>query len=272
MILKKIIKLIYFFILSLIIIQPSFAQQGGVIIYSNSFESPQDTIGWSGYGMINFNSDVPPDGGNQSLYISGGCFVPHAQIELGPFYKDGYYILQCWGKDLQIGGAVSINVMDSISNQVNVVVNNKEWTHYESAETLFCSSGNKIVLSIIAGGFIPSAILVDLIEIVKVSHPTSVAKNNDKNRTHTFELLQNYPNPFNPSTTISYQLSTVSKVSLKVYDVLGREVAALVNEVQSAGEHSTQFEVGNRQIPSGVYFYQLKSGEYISTKKMIILK
>ncbi len=91
-------------------------------------------------------------------------------------------------------------------------------------------------------------------------------------RLPSFNLKQNYPNPFNPTTTISYQLSAVSKVSLKVYDVLGREVTTLVNEVQSAGEHSTQFAMGNRQIPSGIYFYQLKAGEYISTKKMIILK
>ena len=73
------------------------------IIYSNSFESPQDTVGMRGNGMIEFSSDVPPGSGIKSLYISGGCIWPHASIELGPFYKDGLFLLRCWGKDLEIG-------------------------------------------------------------------------------------------------------------------------------------------------------------------------
>ena len=88
-----------------------------------------------------------------------------------------------------------------------------------------------------------------------------------------FTLYQNYPNPFNPATTISYQLSAVSKVSLKVYDLLGREVAALVNEVQSPGSYSVQFGNNfNNGLTSGVYFYKLSAGNYIQIKKMILLK
>ncbi len=88
-----------------------------------------------------------------------------------------------------------------------------------------------------------------------------------------FDLNQNYPNPFNPSTTISYQLSAVSKVSLKVYDVLGREVATLVNEVQSPGNYSVQ--LGNNSnigLTSGIYFYKLIADNYVQIKKMILLK
>ncbi len=87
-----------------------------------------------------------------------------------------------------------------------------------------------------------------------------------------FYLSQNYPNPFNPSTVISYQLSVASKVSLKVYDLLGREVETLVNEVQLPGSYNSQFSIRNYQLPSGVYFYRLQAGEFSETKKMILIK
>ncbi len=86
-----------------------------------------------------------------------------------------------------------------------------------------------------------------------------------------FSLEQNYPNPFNPETTIGYQLSVVYHVSLKVYDVLGREIATLVDEVKQPGKYSTLFTL-HSSFASGVYFYILQAGEYISTKKMVLLK
>lgn len=85
-----------------------------------------------------------------------------------------------------------------------------------------------------------------------------------------YSLSQNYPNPFNPSTTISYQLPRNAFVVLKVYDVLGREVETLVNERQSAGNHSVVFNASN--LPSGVYFYRLQSGPYHNAKELLLLK
>ena len=89
-----------------------------------------------------------------------------------------------------------------------------------------------------------------------------------------FTLEQNYPNPFNPSTTISYQLPTAGNVILKVYDVLGNEVATLVSEYKLAGSYEVEFNstVGSHQLANGVYFYQLKAGDYNETKKMILIK
>jgi len=91
-----------------------------------------------------------------------------------------------------------------------------------------------------------------------------------------FVLLQNYPNPFNPETVISYQLAATSKVSLKVYDVLGNEIATLVNEEKQPGSYqvsfNTQQTTNNRQLSSGVYFYQLHAGSFVQTKKFIVLK
>jgi hypothetical protein len=85
-----------------------------------------------------------------------------------------------------------------------------------------------------------------------------------------FNLMQNYPNPFNPSTVISYQLPVSSDVTLKVYDIIGKKIATLVNEYTLAGKYEVEFNAST--LPSGVYFYQLKAGSYVSTKKMILLK
>ncbi len=85
-----------------------------------------------------------------------------------------------------------------------------------------------------------------------------------------FELSQNYPNPFNPTTTIKFSIPNEKFVSLKVYDMLGREVSTLVNEVKFAGNYSVQFDAAN--LPSGIYFYTLHAGTYTATKKMILMK
>ena len=90
-----------------------------------------------------------------------------------------------------------------------------------------------------------------------------------------FALSQNYPNPFNPSTKISWQSAIGSWQTLKVYDIMGNEVATLVNEYRPAGKYEIEFIVGqdsNPDIASGVYFYQLKSGSLVQTKKMVLLK
>lgn len=85
-----------------------------------------------------------------------------------------------------------------------------------------------------------------------------------------YNLMQNYPNPFNPTTTINYSLQMSSVTTLKVYDVLGREVKTLVNERQTAGLHSVTFNA--EDLPSGVYFYRLTAGSFVDTKKLLLLK
>ena len=89
-----------------------------------------------------------------------------------------------------------------------------------------------------------------------------------------FELGQNYPNPFNPTTTIEYSIPNVGaseqNVQLKIYDVLGRKVATLINQKQSPGNYKVKFDAS--KLNSGVYFYTLRTGDFVSTKKMIIMK
>ncbi len=83
-------------------------------------------------------------------------------------------------------------------------------------------------------------------------------------------LDQNYPNPFNPSTSIQYAVSSWQFVSLKVYDVLGNEVVTLVNEEKPAGNYEVEFN--GEGLTSGIYFYQLRAGNFIETKKMVLLR
>lgn len=89
---------------------------------------------------------------------------------------------------------------------------------------------------------------------------------------NSFNLEQNFPNPFNPETVINYSLTEGSFVSLKIYDVLGREILSLVNEFQNAGIHKTILNMDKYDYSSGVYFYQLRTGNLFETKKMIYLK
>jgi len=87
-----------------------------------------------------------------------------------------------------------------------------------------------------------------------------------------FSLSQNYPNPFNPSTKINYEIKSSGFVSLKVFDLLGKEVATLVNEKQNAGSYVVDFNSTEFNLPSGIYFYTLNAGEFKETRKMVLVK
>lgn len=113
----------------------------------------------------------------------------------------------------------------------------------------------------VAGGYV-------LIDDLSFGAPTSVDE--DKSIPQDFVLEQNYPNPFNPGTMISWQSPVSSHQTLKVYDLLGNEVAVLVDEYRPAGRYKVEFDAAH--LSSGIYFYQLSAGTYLETKKMIILK
>ena len=90
-----------------------------------------------------------------------------------------------------------------------------------------------------------------------------------------FSLNQNYPNPFNPVTTISFSLPEATDVTLDVFNIMGQKVATLVNGPMEAGEHQIQWDgkvEGSGSVATGVYFYRLQAGEFVETKKMLLLK
>ena len=87
-----------------------------------------------------------------------------------------------------------------------------------------------------------------------------------------YNLHQNYPNPFNALTKIVYSIKETSPVTINVYDIMGREIATILNEVKDAGEYIIEFDAEKYGLSSGVYFYKMKAGEYTSIKKMVYLK
>ena len=91
----------------------------------------------------------------------------------------------------------------------------------------------------------------------------------------SFTLHQNYPNPFNPTTILRYNLPEHTKVTLTVYDMLGRQVTQLVNTIQGAGYKSVQWNATDyfgKPVSAGVYLYQIRAGQFVQTKKMVLLK
>ena len=124
-----------------------------------------------------------------------------------------------------------------------------------------------------------TAEIKDTFGIIHTTDVTKVEKLGNTTPTN-FKLDQNYPNPFNPETIISWQLAVGSFVTVKIYDVLGNEVATLVNEEQATGTYQVSFNTqqtppradNHQQLSSGIYFYQLRAGDFVQTKKMILLR
>jgi hypothetical protein len=106
---------------------------------------------------------------------------------------------------------------------------------------------------------------------IRVSDPTvAVEERNSETLPADFSLSQNYPNPFNPSTFISFQLPVNSHVTLKVFDVNGREVAKLIDGEMTAGDHTATF--APRDVAGGIYFYKITAGKFSQTRKAILVK
>ena len=106
--------------------------------------------------------------------------------------------------------------------------------------------------------------------VIKYSQSTPTGVEQISEIPETFVLEQNYPNPFNPTTTISFSIPTSAFTSLKVYDILGNEVATLLNEEKPAGNYEVRFNASS--LTSGTYFYRLSAGSFTEVKKMILIK
>ena len=136
------------------------------VFYSNSFESPSDTIGWK--GNIELNNDTPRNGGNKSIRVSGGCIWPHTYFLFHSIREDCSLIIRCWGKDLLIGGSVYLGNIENPYEGIYINVDNKSWYKYTSLDTLICHASDTLMISLNSGGDNPSAMIIDNIEIIKV--------------------------------------------------------------------------------------------------------
>jgi hypothetical protein len=136
----------------------------------------------------------------------------------------------------------------------------------------FKIDSNKVLNAYEINSFsVPVARIQDSVFVVAGIHASvSAAKNSGVNPVKDFSLEQNYPNPFNPSTTFSFNLPTKSFVSLKVFDLIGREAATIFSGELSAGSYTKKWNAAN--MSSGIYFYRLQAGSFIETKKLVLLK
>jgi len=144
---------------------------------------------------------------------------------------------------------------------------------FDSKGNLFGISGNQLI------GIDTLDAHVTVIGNLGVTNINSIAispevpdgiETHDENYPTAYKIYQNYPNPFNPTTTISYQIPKQCHVTLKVFDILGREVSVLVDKIQDAGFKTVDFDAGN--LAGGIYFYKIHAGSYIETKKLLLLK
>jgi len=144
----------------------------GLAAYRNTFETASDTAGWHGYGYVEFRADTPKRASRKSLYVSGGCIVPHFVLELRPLQDDCYLKICVWGKLVDNGGGVSLQLGESpgdTGSEFSVV--HSDWTYYLSRQWLHCPAGAAPKLVIISGGFVAGGILVDDLEIIKSKFP-----------------------------------------------------------------------------------------------------
>jgi hypothetical protein len=165
------------------------------------------------------------------------------------------------------GGALASNVFWQVAGQVAL------GTTAAMQGIILCQTGIAISTGASLNGRALAQTAVTL-DANTVTNPATETAVKNGLASLKFVLYQNYPNPFNPSTRIQYSLEKAAQVSLKIYDLIGNEVATLVNDRQEAGNYNVPFGIheGTLSLSSGVYFYRLEAGSFVSTKKFILMK
>ncbi|MGB9664786.1 MAG: two-component regulator propeller domain-containing protein [Ignavibacteria bacterium] len=208
-----------------------------------------DSLGnkWIGtwqYGLVKF------DGSNWTIYNKSNSGLPSNWIRVIKVDKTG----NIWIGTENAGLAKYDGTSWSVYNVFNSGLSGNSITSIEIDELNHKIIGTHTGLSIYREG----GVILDVQE--------------EKVRPSSFVLYQNYPNPFNPTTKIKYSIKETGLVTLKVYDLLGREIATLVNEPKQAGEDEIEFDASKYNLPSGVYLYELRSGSFKSAKKFVLMK
>jgi hypothetical protein len=259
------------------------ARESGFLIGAlSSFNSPEiDADDNAVMAILNTLTSIEPEAHNSAIIFEG-------QLPPVEGFIDSEICVD--GTARIIAGPLSTIEFEGYSVQFSDDVQNPVWQPTDGlhlnqlvADTLAIwntaglEAGQYVLLLTIFHSFGDS---IPLTSSARLEESISDVKSEDPNLTSSFRLEQNYPNPFNPNTKIKFTVPQderreMQKVSLNIYDVLGNEVAVLVNEELPAGKYEVEFSVGTGLQPvctSGVYFYQLKAGNFIETKKMILMK
>ena len=224
-------------------------------------------IGFAYWPVIQLRTNKLELANFASAYLHNGIYKNYKLLDsttIALMLSDYVYI--SWGSQGLIWGAAP------------TLIHDKVWGHdgaFAGTQTgmFICREENWGIIFFVNRGEPPnfsSGFFSVLKQMANYAHLITTDVKSTEQLPTEFVLSQNFPNPFNPSTRIQYQVSSNSHVSLKVYDVLGNEVASLVNEEKEAGRYEVEFDA--EKLSSGVYFYQLKAGNFIATRKMLLLK
>lgn len=241
--------------------------------------------GWNG-GVIT----APPGGGNAVAYVtwidggtsSNDLWLITPQIMNVQPTDSLYFWRQCPGYtnayldhlDVKISTTTNVPPGPFTINVASLLfpVNNTDtmWVRQGYAIGSLVTPGANIYIAFrewVNDNFNEGAAI--LLDLVQVTAPVGVSNNNNEIPV-AYRLEQNYPNPFNPSTLIGYSIPFPGNVKLVVYDILGNEIATVINEYRPAGNYEIRFDASG--LSSGIYFYTVSSGSFSDTKKMMVLK
>ena len=212
-----------------------------------SVDAGSDTTIYYGYGDESATLTVTAEGGNGQYSYLWSNEVTTQTITVNPTETKTYTV------------TITDDCDNSVSDEVTVNVNDVRCGN-KNKKVLVCHKGNTICIS-------KNAVQTHL-----NNHGDYLGNCGDQieELPKDFELHTNYPNPFNPMTRIDYALPFDSKVSLQIFDILGREVVTLVNDNQRAGYYTVDFNASN--LASGIYYYRMMAGDFIAIKKMVLLK
>ncbi len=190
-----------------------------------------------------------------------------------PLVKSGTNEVGAWIYGDLSGNLLEFWFYDENNTNVAVFIDTIDWAGWDYRKTAQIGDAGKsykfhsLVLKQANGGEKTGAIYFDRLQTDSEIIGT---EENDNNLPKAYKLSQNYPNPFNPSTVINFELPKASYVTLKVYDILGREVAILKNETMKAGKHNAVFNAAG--LPSGIYIYRLETEDFVKASKMTLIK
>jgi len=248
---------------------------GYVFKYDVSANSwSQGTTNQAGGGWLHsivYQDEVYPVGWtNGEFYKYNPVSDQWTQLADLPYHVSAGAIKCVDGKIYCVGGS-SGGGSGAFNNTLVYDIATNQW----SDANIFISANRYLMADVyyrdkfyVIGGLNSSENAVDNVEFIIAGTPSAVET--ESGIPNDFELAQNYPNPFNPSTTIKFSIPNEELVSLRVFNTLGEEVAELLNEIKPAGNYSVSFNAST--LTSGVYFYKISAGNFIETKKMILLR
>ena len=238
----------------------------------------QDSSGYyRGYALARYNTNGSIDntfgvGGSIRNYIVGGNNSNDIACSVA-MQTDKKIVAAGWSEDA-VGYAFAIeryNTNGSLDNSFNT---NGMFRNYISGGSNYYDGANSVAIQtdgkIVAAGWDTDIMLGDAFAVARYTGTATSVINEPYGIPTEFELSQNYPNPFNPSTIIEYTLPMESHVNIKVYDIIGREIATLVNEEKTPGTYSVNFNAS--KFASGFYLYRMQAGSFVETKKLILMK